>query len=469
MPRRKVKPKFDKKVIIDAFAEMAREKNIDRDLLQGMVEETLSLLVRKRYGLEVDFEIIVNLEKGDIEIYRMRTIVQSKEDIVDAVLEVSIQELKEEEVETKDLEVGDSYIEEITLDNIAENFGRRLIALATQTLSQRIRDAEKDIIFGEFADKIGEVIVGEVYQMRKNDILVVHNKVEMRLPREEQILNERYRKNQTIKAIIKDVRRSSSGTPEVILSRSSNEFLAKLFEIEIPEIYDGIIQIKAIAREPGERAKIAVISNDERIDPVGACVGVKGMRIHSIVRELNNENIDVVTYSQDLATLTARALSPAKIRDVNVDYETKSITVIVPDEYISLAIGRSGQNVRLASMLIGFNITLVKEGGEDIHISEFEAEFGSELYAEVVSLGIESARGFLETNIDTLLELNGMTSELLSELRIIILDEFEEQESPQISDKLLGLSSEDQQIDETEDNEISTLLTEENNETQLPE
>jgi N utilization substance protein A len=460
MPRRKVKPKFDKKVIIDAFAEMAREKNIDRDLLQGMVEETLSMLVRKRYGAEVDFEIIVNLDKGDIEIYRLRTIVETKQDIEDPVLEVSIEELKEEEVETSELEVGDSYIEEITLDNIAENFGRRLIALATQTLSQRIRDAEKDIVFSEFADKVGEVIVGEVYQMRKNDILIVHNKVEMRLPREEQISNERYRKNQTIKAIIKEVRRSSSGTPEVILSRSSNDFLAKLFEIEIPEIYDGIIQIKAIAREPGERAKIAVISNDERIDPVGACVGVKGMRIHSIVRELNNENIDVVTYSQDLATLTARALSPAKIRDVAVDYDTKSITVTVPDEYVSLAIGRAGQNVRLASMLIGFNITLVKEGGEDIHISEFESEFGSELYQQITALGVESARGFLETDIDTLLALNGMTPELLAELRIIILDEFEEQESLQISDKLSALFTEEKTDEFIETDQDTTTPTE---------
>ena len=433
MARRKAKPKYDKKLIIEAFADMAREKSIDKDLLQGMLVETLSLLIRKKYGQEANFDIVVNMDKGDLEIYLMRTIV---EEVEDPSLQIS---LKEVSTRTQEVyELGDEFIEEITLENIAENFGRRLIALATQTLGQRIRDVEKDNVFNEYNDKVGEIIVGEVYQVRPGSLLVMHNKIEMRMPREEQIHNERYKKNMSVKAIIKEVRRmQGSGTPDIILSRSADEFLARLFEIEIPEVYDGIIEIKSISRDPGERAKVAVQSFDERVDPVGACVGMKGIRIHSIVRELNNENIDVIEYSLDPKIFIAKALAPAKVKDIAVSPDTRSATVLVADDQVSLAIGRNGQNVRLASKLTGYNITLIKEGGEDIELIEFREELGREMYDNIINLGIDTAREFLEADIYELLSLPEMSKQTLLEIRQIILTEFDEQEKSEITQAIL--------------------------------
>ncbi len=433
MARRKAKPKYDKKLIIEAFADMAREKSIDKDLLQGMLVETLSLLIRKKYGQDANFDIVVNMDKGDLEIYLMRTIVEEVEDPSLQIL------LKEVSTRTQEVyELGDEFIEEITLENIAENFGRRLIALATQTLGQRIRDVEKDNVFNEYNDKVGEIIVGEVYQVRPGSLLIMHNKIEMRMPREEQIHNERYKKNMSVKAIIKEVRRmQGSGTPDIILSRSADEFLARLFEIEIPEVYDGIIEIKSISRDPGERAKVAVQSFDERVDPVGACVGMKGIRIHSIVRELNNENIDVIEYSLDPKVFIAKALAPAKVKDIAVSPDTRSATVLVADDQVSLAIGRNGQNVRLASKLTGYNITLIKEGGEDIELIEFREELGREMYDNIINLGIDTAREFLEADMYELLSLPEMSKQTLLEIRQIILTEFDEQEISEISQAIL--------------------------------
>ncbi len=459
MPRRRAKFRADKKTIIEAFAEMAKEKNIDRDLLQGIVEETLSMLVRKKYGQEANFEIIVNMDKGDVEIYLMRTIV---EDVEDPILEVSLEEAVERGEEDH-YDIGDEFIEEITLDNISDNFGRRLITLAAQNLNQRIREIEKDNLYNEYIGKVGEIIVGEIYQVRRNNILILHNKVEMILPREEQIPNEpyRFRKNQSIKTILKEVRRTgASGQPEIILSRSSEEFLERLFEIEIPEIYDGIIQIKAIARDPGERSKVAVTSFDDRVDPVGACVGMKGIRIHSIVRELNNENIDLIEHSDNMMVYIARSLSPAKIKEITISEDTRSATVIVPDDQVSLAIGKNGQNVRLASKLTGFSITLVKEGGEDIDLEEFSEELGEELLETLIENGIETAREFLEAEPERLLELEGMTKDLLLEIRKIILTEFDEDESDEIVNiinniQAAELKKESEDDEDSEDEEES--------------
>ncbi len=435
MPKRKVKQKIDKKQIIDAFAEMAREKSIDRDLLQGIVKETMSLLVKKKYGQEADFDIIVNMDKGDIEIYLIQTVVENVED---PIHEISFDEIKELGLDNE-YKIGDEYIKEILLENLADNFGRRLITLASQNLNQKIRDVEKDNIYNEYINKVGEIIIGEIYQIRRNDILVMHNKVEMHLPREEQIPNEpyRYKKNQSIRTIIKEVRRNGqNGQPEVILSRASEEFLSRLFEIEIPEIYDGIIQIKSIARDPGERSKVAVMSFDDRVDPVGACVGMKGIRIHSIVRELNNENIDLIEYSDDSKVFIKKALSPAEIKDITIDEEVRSATVIVAEDQVPLAIGRNGQNVRLASKLTGYSITLIKEGGEDIDISEFNEEFGQEMIDALLNIGIETAREFLNTDLELLFSINGMSKEILLELRSIVLLEFEEKESDEMIEKI---------------------------------
>jgi len=429
MARKKAKHTIDKKMIIEAFADMAKTKNIDRDLLQGVLEETLSMIVRKKYGMEANFDIIVNMQQGDIEIYMMRDVV---EEVEDPELEISMEQANLHAQEGEEYEPGEEFIEEITLDNLADNFGRRLIALASQNLNQKIRDIEKDQIYNEYVNKIGDIIIGEIYQVRRNDILVLHNKVEVRMPRDEQIHGEsyRYKKNQTIKAVIKDVRRSShGGHPDIIISRASKEYLSRLFEVEIPEIYDGIIQIKAIEREAGERSKVAVMSFDDRVDPVGACVGMKGIRIHSIVRELNNENIDLIEWSDNDAEYIRRALSPAKIKEVQIDEETRTASIVVPDDQVSFAIGKSGQNVRLASKITGYNITLIKEGGEDIDLDEFKVEFGEELYEELVSMKIETAREFLETAPEELLEIEEMSKELLLELRQIILIEFDERES----------------------------------------
>jgi len=426
MAKRKVKQKVDnKKLIIDAFAEMAREKSIDRDLLQGIVEETLKVMVRKKYGENANFDCIVNMDKGDIEIYLMKEVVEVVED---PETQISQELVKEETGDT--LDIGDEFIQEITLENISDSFGRRLVSQAIQNLNQRIRDVEKDNIYEEYSKRVGEVIIGEIYQVRPNNILVMHNKIEMRLPREEQIPTERLKKNQQIKAILKEVRRSggATGLPDLILSRSDDSFMARLFEQEIPEIYDGIIEIKSIAREPGERAKVAVTSFDERVDPVGACVGMKGIRIHAIVRELSNENIDIIEYTDDTRLYIARSLSPAKVRDVQIDAENRQATVVVPDDQVSLAIGRNGVNVRLASKLTGYSLSLVKEGAEDIELFEFRDEIGADLYDLLIHEGIDTAREFLEADPVVLLRL--MPKERILELRSVIHEEFDEREDP---------------------------------------
>jgi len=436
--RRKVKPKVDnKKLIIEAFNEMAREKSIDRDLLQGIVEETLSLMVKKKYGQDANFDIIVNMDKGDIEIYLMRTVV---EEVENPEFEITQQDLLELTGEMVD--VGDEHIEEITLENIADSFGRRLIAQAIQTLNQRIRDVEKDNIYDEYIKRVGDIVIGEIYQVRPNNVLVMDNKIELRLPREEQIPSERLKKNQQVKAILKEVRRSggATGLPDLILSRSDDSFMARLFEQEIPEIYDGIIEIRSIAREPGERAKVAVTSFDERVDPVGACVGMKGIRIHSIVRELNNENIDIIEYTDDPRLFIARALSPAKVRDVQIADDARQATVVVPDDQVSLAIGKNGQNVRLASKLTGYALALVKEGAEDIELIEFRQELGRELYDALINAGIDTSREFLEADPKVLLAMASL--EKVLEVRGIMLDEFEEREDPRYVRELEAAAAE---------------------------
>lgn len=422
--RKSIKSAANKQMIIDAFAEMARQKNIDRDLLQGIIEDTFSQMVRKKYGQEANFDIIVNMDKGDIEIYLLREVVES---VTDPNTEVSLEEANEG---GEEYQIGDEALTELNLENLSENFGRRMVSMAAQTLSQRVREVEKDNIVAEYSQKVGEIIVGEVYQVRRNDVYVMHNKVELRMPRNEQIWRERYKKGETLKALLKEVR-SDEGTasqPEIVISRSDPMFLHRLFEIEIPEIYDGIIEIKGIAREPGERAKVAVWSHDERVDPAGACIGMKGVRVHSIVRECSNEHIDVVYWSAEPKKYVASALSPAKVKDIMIDEETKTATVLVGEDQVSLAIGKSGQNVRLAMKLTGYTIDLVKEGGEDIELAEFKDEIGEALYALLEGMGINTAKEFLVTDEVVLLTLEGMTAEKLEELRTIISSEFDEEE-----------------------------------------
>jgi len=301
--------------IVESFAQMAREKSLDKDVLVDIIEAIFGLLVKKKYGDKAKYDIVVNMDKGDIEIFLERTIVDK---VQDAATEISIDEVNEKG-NPDELEVGEDYVEKLEL----KDFGRRLINLARQSLNQKIREIEKELIFREYNEMIGEIVVGDIYQVRRNDVLINHNKNELLLPRNEQIPREKYRKGDTIRAVIKEVRKNQNGDPVVIISRADNLFLRRLFEIEIPEIYDGVIEIRGIAREPGERAKVAVESNDSRIDAVGACVGMKGVRIHAIVRELNNENIDVINYSDDPVIFIQRCLAPAKLRQIEIDEELK--------------------------------------------------------------------------------------------------------------------------------------------------
>ncbi|MEN6295536.1 MAG: transcription termination factor NusA [Chloroherpetonaceae bacterium] len=434
MAKLRKKQPINKQEIIEAFTEMAKVKGIDKDLLQGIIEDTFSLLIKKKYGNQANFEIIVNMERGDVEIYLTKTVV---EEVLDPETEISLEEANQSPDEQ--YEVGDDYAIAITLDSISESFGRRLITLATQSLTQRIKEIEKNNIFNEYAAKVGEVVIGEIYQIRKNDLLIMHNKIEMHMPREEQIPSEstRYRKNQAIKAVIKAVRKNGpSGLPEIVLSRANEKFLERLFEIEIPEIYDGLIQIKAIARDPGRRSKVAVQSSDERVDPVGACVGMKGVRIHSIVRELSNENIDLIEYSEDPVIFIQRAMQPARVKEIQVFPAARSANIIVAEDQVPLAIGINGQNIRLASQLTGYSLTLIKEGVEDIDITEFKEEFGESLINKLLENNVKSAREFLDTDSGKLLEIEGLNKENIKELRSIILSEFDEEEDPEYIENL---------------------------------
>lgn len=407
--------------IVESFAEMVREKGIDRDILMSVIEETFAMMVRKKYGQEAKFDIVMNMDKGDIEIYLEKQVVDVVED---PTTQISAEDARLKSGE--DLEAGDEYVEII---RTTKDFGRRLIITAKQNLNQKIREIEKDNLFNEYSSLVGDIIVGEVYQQRRGDLFILHERRELLLPASEQISRERWRKGDTIRALVKEVRRNSvNSTPVVILSRTDNRFLAKLMEIEVPEIFDGFITIKAIAREPGERAKVAVESNDDRIDPVGACVGMKGVRIHSIVRELANESIDVIPWAEDPAMFLARALSPAKLISVDLDEEHHTATALVSDDQVSLAIGKQGQNVRLASRLTGYQINLVKEARdeEDIELIEFRDELGLDLYTELIKARIDTAREFLDTPEEVLLKINGLTPERIVQVRGILSAELQQ-------------------------------------------
>jgi N utilization substance protein A len=405
--------------IVESFSSLVREKGIDKDILAGIVEDIFGMMVRKKYGAEAKFDVVVNMDKGDIEIYLVKEVVET---VVDPVTQIDPETARKKSGEV--LEVGEEYVEVVDLNE----FGRRLVTTAKQNLNQRIKEIEKELIYNEYSASLGEIIVGEVYQIRKGEILIIHNKNELVLPKSEQIQKERYKKGDTIRGIIKEVRKNA-GNPTVIVSRADVKFLARLFEIEIPEIYDGIIEIKGIAREPGERAKVAVESHDDRIDAVGACVGMKGVRIHAIVRELNNENIDVINYSEDPLVYITRALSPAKLKKIELDMEAKKAIVLVPDDQVSLAIGKGGQNIRLAGKLTGFDLQLQKEGPEyDIELIEFREEIGDEVYNKFIENGYDTAQQVIDEELGTLVKTLDMEEEKVVEIVELIKKEFEEAE-----------------------------------------
>ncbi len=409
--------------IVEAFAQMAREKNLDKDVLAGILEEVFGILMKKKYGQDANFEIIVNMEKGNIEIFLEKEIV---EEVENPETEISIEEIEKMGNEDE-LEVGDVYVEEIPI----ESFERRLINLLKQSLNQKIREVEKIIIYKEYSGMIGEIILGDIYQVRKNDLLINHNKHELLLPRSEQIPRERYRKGDTIRAVVKEVKKTSHG-PVIIISRADNMFLRRLFEIEIPEIYDGIIEIKGIAREPGERAKVAVQSQDPRIDAVGACVGMKGVRIHAIVRELNNENIDVINYSDDPIEYITRALGSVKLKAIEVNEDEKKCTVWADPKEVSLIVGRNGVNIRLAMKLTGYDIEVIREEKEieyedDIELVELREELGDEIVDLLIENRFDTAVEVITAGVDELSVIEGLDEEKAKEIIEILKDQFEEE------------------------------------------
>jgi N utilization substance protein A len=342
--------------IVEAFVQMAKMKSIDRDILESVIKDSFRKMMEKKHGPTANFDIIVNMEKGNIEIFLYKTVV---EDIVDPATEIDIETAKDKSGE--DFEVGDDFVEEIPI----EEFGRRSVLNLKQSLNQKLREIDKEVTYNFYKDQLGEILVGEVYQIKPASILLMHNGNELFFPKEEQIAKERYKKGDNIRVIIKRLDKKPSGPPLIVVSRADDKFLYKLFELEIPEIYDGILEIKGISRDPGERAKIAVMSNDDKIDAVGACVGMKGMRIHSIVRELCNENIDVINYTKDNALYISRALSPAKLQDIYIDNVNKVAKINADEDQVSLIIGKNGQNIKLASKLTGFQIDVIREQNDE--------------------------------------------------------------------------------------------------------
>ena len=356
--------------IVDSFSQMVKDKKIDRDVLESIIKDVFGMMIKKKYGQNANFDVIVNMDKGDIEMYVSKSVA---EEVTDPETQISVEEAKERSGE--ELEIGDDYVE--VLDYVT--FGRRHIVNLKQNLNQKIREVEKEIIYNDYKDLVGEIIVGEIYQIKPQSILLIHNSHEVTFLKSEQIPKERYKKGESTRVYVKEVQKKTSGPPMVVVSRAADEFLKKLFELEIPEIYDGVIEIKGIAREPGERAKVAVYSYDDRIDAVGACVGMKGIRIHSIVRELANENIDVINYSDDIALYIARALAPAKLKDIYLDKANKIAKIVADEDQISLIIGKNGQNIKLASKLTGYEIDVERKNGKPKDIEEaLERELGKE-------------------------------------------------------------------------------------------
>lgn len=411
--------------IVESFAQMVREKSLDKDVLAGIIEEIFGIMVKKKYGLEAKYEVVVNMDKGDIEIFLERTIVET---VNDPGTEISIDEVNEKG-NNDELEVGEDFVEKIEL----KEFGRRLINLARQSLNQKIREIEKEIVYNEYGEMLGEIVVGDIYQVRRHDVLVNHNKNELILPRNEQIPREKYRKGDTIRAVIKEVKKTPNG-PIIVISRADNLFLRRLFEIEIPEIYDGVIEIKGIAREPGERAKVAVESNDARIDAVGACVGMKGVRIHAIVRELNNENIDVINYTDDSIVFIQRCLAPAKLKQIEIDEDAKKCVVTADSDQVSLIVGRNGVNIRLAIKLSGYEIEVIRqekpfeEYEEDIELIELREELGAEIVDLLINNRLDTALEVLGAGVEKLKEMEGLDEEKAKHIIEVLENQFEEEE-----------------------------------------
>ena len=408
--------------LIESFQEFKDAENIDRPTLMKVLEDVFKTLLRKKYGSDENFDVIVNTEKGDLEIVRRRMIVD------DGAVENPLAEIAYSEA-TKiepDFEVGEELYEEVEI----MDFGRRAILAAKQTLASRISDLKKNVLVKKYGDRVGEIISAEVYQVWKKEVLLLdEDGNELILPKSEQIPSDYFKKGESIRAVVKKVELKNN-SPVIILSRTNSSFLAKLLEIEVPEIFDGLIVIRKIVREPGERAKVAVESYDDRIDPVGACVGMKGSRIHGIVRELKNENIDVINWTNNTQLLIQRGLTPAKISRMNLDQEAKTAEVFVSPEQVSLAIGKRGVNIKLAEELTGYNIDVYRDTeGEmdeyDIDLDEFTDEIEPWVIDELKRIGCDTARSVLDLSTEELERRTDLEKETIDELRKVLQAEFE--------------------------------------------
>jgi len=405
--------------LVETFSEFKEFKNIDRETMMRILEDVFKHMLEKRFGSSDNFEIIVNIDRGDLEIWRNREIVEDGA-VEDENTQIALSEAIKIE---PDFEVGEEVSEELKL----VDFGRREILSIRQNLVAKIMEYEKDSIYRKYMEKVGEIITGEVYQVWKKEILVLDDEgFELSLPKQEQIPSDFYRKGDTIRAVVARVDMKNN-TPSIIISRTSPVFLERLFESEVPEIYDGLITIKKIVRVPGERAKVAVESYDDRIDPVGACVGMKGSRIHGIVRELKNENIDVINFTNNSSLFIQRALSPAKISSIHLDEPNKKAEVYMKPDQVSLAIGKGGYNIKLAGKLTGYEIDVYREDidSEDVDIQEFTDEIDQWIIDELKAIGCDTAKSVLELEVKELVKRTDLEEETIKEVIRILKAEFE--------------------------------------------
>ncbi len=410
--------------MVDTFSEFKELKNIDRTTMISVLEESFRNVLAKMFGTDENFDVIVNPDKGDFEIWRNREVVEDGQ-VSDPNLQISLSEAKKID---NDYEVG----EEVTDEVIFEKFGRRAILNLRQTLASKILELQKDAIYNKYKDRIGQIVSAEVYQIWKKEMLLIDDEGnELLLPKTEQIPSDFYRKGETARAVVARVD-NKNNNPKIIISRTSEEFLKRLFDLEVPEIHDGLITIRKVARIPGERAKIAVESYDDRIDPVGACVGVKGARIHGIVRELRNENIDVINYTANTSLFIQRSLSPAKISSIRLNEEEKKAEVFLKPEEVSLAIGKGGLNIKLACMLTGYTIDVYRdidetEEEEDIYLDEFKDEIDGWVIEALKAIGCATAKSVLAMSREELIEKADLEENTVDEIINILKAEFEEE------------------------------------------
>ena len=425
--------------LIEVFSEIAREKNVERSELATILEELFLYVIEKEYGDSSNCSCIVNLDKGEIEIYAEKTIV---DEIDDYKVEITLEEAIEKEPDASDLEVGDVFVEVID----PRVFGRRLVVTAKQFFAQRLRDLERNYIYEDYANRIGEIVIGVVHQVQRDGVYINIEQAELRMPKTEQINMERYRRGETVRAVIKSVEVTAKG-PDIIVSRSDNHFLYKLFELEVPEIEDGIIEITSIARYPGERAKIIVKSNDRRIDPVGACVGMRGSRIQAVVRELNNEKIDIVNHSEQNEVLLTRALSPAKPLQLYIDDEKRYCVALFEDDSLDAAIGRNGMNVNLASKITEYKIDAYgvqqyERIQEDQKTPIIDIDGVDNKLAKILDeSGISLVSDLLDAEMDSLLNLKDIDEQALDSIYESVQDYVERKIEPEKEEEEIDLES----------------------------